>query len=70
VQLVLPANVKGVSSTAVIIPAGKDEVKLPLKAPADAAPGNRANLIVRATATLDGNIPVTHETKINVNVVK
>jgi hypothetical protein len=70
VQLVLPANVKGVSSTAVIIPAGKDEVKLPLKAPADAAPGNRANLIVRATATLDGNIPVTHETKININVVK
>ena len=70
VQLVLPANMKGLSAAEVTIPGGKNEAKLILKAPADAAPGNRQNLIVRAVATLEGNIPLTHEAKISVNVVK
>jgi hypothetical protein len=69
VQLVLPANVKGVVADPVTIAAGKDEAKLILKAPADAAMGNRPDLIVRAVATLQG-FPLTHETKINVNVTK
>ena len=46
------------------------EAKLVLKATEDAAPGNRANLIVRAVATLAANVTATQETKISVNVVK
>jgi hypothetical protein len=70
VRLVLPTDSKGISAEETTIPAGKEEAKLLLRAAADAAPGNRTNLIVRAVATLQGNIPVPHETKINVNVVK
>src|SRR5262249_39917779 len=70
VQLVLPPNVAGVSADEVTIPAGMDEVKLMLKAAADAAPGPRADLLVRATATLNGNVAVTQEAKFTVTVVK
>jgi hypothetical protein len=70
VQLVLPANVKGVSADEVTIPAGKDEAKLMLKIAPDAAPGNRPDLIVRAIAMQNGNVPTPHDFKISVNVVK
>jgi hypothetical protein len=70
VQLVLPPNTKGIVADDVVIPAGKDEARVILKTPAGAMPGNLPNLIVRATATLNGNMPVAHEAKINVNVVK
>jgi hypothetical protein len=70
VQLVIPPNIKGVSADEVTIPAGKDEAKLVLKIAADAAPGNRPDLIVRATAMQNGNVPTPHEAKITVNVVK
>jgi hypothetical protein len=70
VQLVLPANVKGVSADEVTIPAGKDEAKLMVKIAPDAAPGNRPDLIVRATAMQNGNVPTPHDFKISVNVVK
>ena len=69
VELVLPANVQGVSAEAVTIPAGKDEAKLILKAAADAAPGARNELVVRATATLGMNT-TTQEAKFNVTVAK
>ena len=70
VQLVLPANIKGVSADEVTIPAGQNEGKLIVKIAADAAPGNRPDLIVRATAMQNGNVPTPHETKLSVNVVK
>jgi hypothetical protein len=70
VRLVLPADMKGISADEVAIPAGKDEAKMLLRAPADATPGKRENLIVRAVATLNGSIPLSHEAKINVNLVK
>jgi hypothetical protein len=70
VQLVLPPNVQGVSAADVTIPAGADEVKLLLKAAADAAPGPRPDLVVRATAMVNGNVPTVQETKVTVNVVK
>jgi hypothetical protein len=70
VELVLPPNVKGVSADPVVIPAGKDEAKLVLKVPADAAVGSKPELVIRATATLAGNTPLAQEMKINVNVVK
>jgi hypothetical protein len=70
VEVVLPANVKDVTAEPVVIPAGKDEAKLVLKVPADAMPGNRAGLIVRATALVNGNVPTIQETPLAVNVVK
>ena len=65
VSLVLPANVKDVSAAEVVIPAGKDEATLMLKAPAEAAPGGRNDLVVRAVAMVNGNMPTTQEVKFN-----
>jgi hypothetical protein len=69
VQLVLPPNVKGIEAGEVTIPEGKDEAKLVVRVPADAAPGNRGNLTVKATASY-GKTSVVHESKLSVNVVK
>jgi hypothetical protein len=70
VQLVVPPNVQGVTAADVVIPAGQDEAKLMLAVPATAAPGNRAGLIVRATAMYNGTLPVVHDAPLTVNVVK
>jgi hypothetical protein len=70
-SLVPPANVKDVSADEVVIPAGKDEATLVLKAPADAAPGGRNDLVVRAVAAVGAsNTPTTQEVKFNLNVTK
>jgi hypothetical protein len=70
VQLVMPANAQGITADAVNIPAGKDEAKFVLKAAASVAPGARNDLIVRAVAMVNGNVPTTHELKFALNVVK
>jgi hypothetical protein len=70
VQLVLPANTKGLSAAEVTIPAGQNEGKLILKVAPDAVVGNHPDLIVRATAMQNGNIPTPHDVKLGVNVVK
>jgi hypothetical protein len=70
VQLVLPPNAKGVSVEEVTIPAGKDEAKLVLRIDAGMTPVNLQNLVVRATAMVNGNLPTVHEAKLNVNIVK
>jgi hypothetical protein len=67
VQVVLPAGAKGFTIGDAVIPAGKDETKLIVKA--GAMPANVANLIVRATAIYQGH-PTIHEVKLNINVVK
>jgi hypothetical protein len=69
VQVVLPPNAKGVQIGDAVIPAGKNEAKLVVKTIAGAAPVNLSNVIVRATAMYQGQ-PMTHEIKLNVNVVK
>ncbi len=69
VELVQPANAKGIAAPEVVIPAGKDEAKLTLTIDADAAVGNRADLIVRATAMF-GTTPVVHEAKLAINITK
>jgi hypothetical protein len=69
VELVLPPNLQGVSADAITIPMGKDEAKLILKAAADATPGARNDLVIRATAAISG-VSTTQEAKFNVNVVK
>jgi hypothetical protein len=70
VQLVLPANMKGVAADMVTIPPSKNDAKLVLKAPADAAPGNRAGILVRASATVHPEVVLNQDVPINVNVVK
>ena len=70
VSLVPPAAVKDVTAAEVVIPAGKDEVTLVLTAPAAAPPGGRNDLIVRAVALVNGNVPTTQEVKFNLNVAK
>jgi hypothetical protein len=70
VQLVVPASVKGLHCEGVTIPPGRDEVKLIVRVPAGAEPGNRANLVVRASAMLNGNVTLAHDAKISVNVIK
>jgi hypothetical protein len=70
VQLILPQGMAGVTAGDITIPAGASEGKLTLKVPADAAPGPRANIVIRASAVVHGTVTLNHETKINVNVVK
>lgn len=70
VQLVLPPTAKGLSAEEVTIPAGQNEAKLVIKVAPDAAPGNRPDLIVRATGLFNGSVPTAQETKIAVNVTK
>jgi hypothetical protein len=67
VQVVLPPTAKGVQIADAVIPAGKDEAKLIVKA--GTMPVNLSNLIVRATAMYQSHA-TTHEVKLNVNVVK
>jgi len=71
VEVVVPPAVKGVTVDPVVIPAGQDEVKLIIKAPTDAMPGNRAGLIVRVSALYQGMVPtVSPDVPLAVNVVK
>jgi hypothetical protein len=70
VKLVVPAGMRGISADAVTLPAGQNEVKLLLQASASVTPGNHPNLTVEAVALFNGNVPLTHQTKITVNVVK
>lgn len=70
VQVVLPPNVKGVEAPEVTIPAGANEAKLVLRSPEGSMPGFRGNLTLKATAVFNGKVPVVHEIKFNVNVVK
>jgi hypothetical protein len=70
VKFELPKGVTGVTAEDVIIPAGKDEVKLVLKAPADAKPGAVTNAVITLTAMYGGKHTVTHEAKVTFTVAK
>ena len=70
VELVLPPNIKGLMVDNITIAPGANEAKLMLKVPPGTAPMNLQNLVVRAVAVVNGNVNLTHETKINVNIVK
>jgi hypothetical protein len=70
VELVVPQGMKGLQAEAVTIPAGKDEAKLVVKVDEDAAPGNRTDLRIKATALVADKVALTHETKFSLNVVK
>ena len=70
VELIIPPTAKGLSAAAVTIPAGKNEAKLVLKADAAATPGNKPNLLLRATAQINEKVTATHEVKLSVDVLK
>jgi hypothetical protein len=70
VELVLPPNVKGLMVDNMTIPRGANEAKLMLKVAPGTPPVNLPNLTIRAIAVVNGNVNLTHETKINVNIVK
>jgi hypothetical protein len=70
VHLELPKGMQGVTADPVVILPGQNEAKLVLRVPTNAAPGNRPNLIVRAVATVNGNVALNHDAKINVNITK
>lgn len=69
VKAVLPPNTKGLAIDDVTIPAGKDEVVVPVKVGADAMAGNVA-VVLQATALYEGKAPVVQETKVSVTVDK
>jgi hypothetical protein len=62
------AAATGVTADPVVIPAGKDEVKLSLAVAADAKPGALPGTIV-VTARYAGKHTITHETKVSFTVV-
>ena len=70
IELVESGATKGISVPLVTIPPGMNEAKLMVNVAADAAPGNRANITVKATAMIEDKIPAVHEAKINLNVTK
>lgn len=70
VELIVPPNVKALRPVSATIAPGANEVKLKFQVPQGTPPGNVPNLVIRATAVVNGNVTLVHETKINVNVVK
>ncbi len=70
IDLVIPSGTKGIHAEGATIPKGMNKTRIKLEADEDAAPGNRGSLVVRATAQLKGQVKLTQEAKINVNVVK
>jgi hypothetical protein len=72
VKLTLPADkAKGITVNEVTIPAGQNEVKLPLKADATVAAGQIPNLTVHVTGMYDGKAEIASESqKFNLTVEK
>jgi hypothetical protein len=71
VTVTLPKDAQGVAvKEEVTLPAGKDEVKVPVEVAKDARPGTLNNVVVKAVATVHGKFPVAHETKLNLTIAK
>ncbi len=69
-ELVPPANAKGIGADAATIAPTQNQGKLLVKLAPDLPPGNYANVIVRATGMFNGKVPVTQETKLTIVVNK
>ena len=63
VKVALPADVKGVTIKDAVVPAGKDEVKIPIEVAADVKDA-AVQLTLTATATVHGKFPGSHEVKV------
>ncbi|WP_439631166.1 hypothetical protein [Gemmata sp.] len=70
VKFAAPMGTTGVTADEVTIPAGQSEVKLVVRAAADAKPGSVSNATVTVAALYDNKHPVTHEAKVTFTVAK
>jgi hypothetical protein len=70
VEVVLPPNAKGLTVDNTTIAPGANEAKLLFRVAQGTPPMNVQGITVRAVAVVNGNVNLTHETKINVNIVK
>jgi len=70
VELILPESVKGLSAGTATIAADQEEAKLVIAAAPDASLDAAVPVTIRATAMFDDKVPIVHEAKVNVAVVK
>jgi hypothetical protein len=69
VKLVVPPDAKGLAAEEVVIPEGKNEAKMTIKAAAEAQPGTKAT-IVRVAATIKEKVEMKQDVKLSLNVAK
>ncbi len=62
-KVTLPADVKGVTVKDAVLPAGKDEVMIPITVAADVKDAS-VQFTITATATVHGKFPISHEVKV------
>ncbi len=65
VALVLPKDTKGLTAKDVVIPAGADEVRIPVEVAKDVKAGGLTGVSVTAVGTVHGKFPIAHEVKVN-----
>lgn len=65
-----PKATKGITANTVTIKAGEDEAKLMLTAGPGTPAGSNPSVTVRVTAMFNDTLPVVHEAKFNVAIVK
>ena len=68
IAIVLPKDLKGIAAKDATIPAGVDEVKIPIDIAVDAKIGGVTNFVVTATGTVHGKYAITHEVKANLSI--
>jgi len=68
INITLPKDTKGIVVKDVVLPAGVNEVKIPIMVAADAKPGTLQNVIMNAVATVHGKFPIAHDAKFNLVV--
>ena len=70
VEAILPPNLKGVIVEEAQIKAGEEETKLIFSVAPNATIGQTPQFTLRATAMFNGTVPVVHETKVTLAIVK
>jgi hypothetical protein len=68
VEVIVPANAKGLTFQNTVIKAGADEAKLTVNA--QKAQVGSYTVAVRVTAMFNDTLPIVHEAKLTVNVGK
>ncbi|MCZ2342437.1 MAG: hypothetical protein LC104_11660 [Bacteroidales bacterium] len=66
----LPKGVVGLTIKPVTLPAGQNEIQLPVIAGNDAKPGNINNVVITAVGTVHDKYPIPQEAKVNLTVTK
>lgn len=70
VSVTLPKDFKGLTVKDAVIPAGQDEVKIPVQVAADVKPGAVSGIVVTATGTVHGQFAIPQEAKVNLTISK